>query len=113
MLCHLVNPALPHNVVVEVVGAGEASRLQVAPHLRLAVGRSPVEEQLVLLQANHSTQAHLVAVQRETPVEKIDIWEVCTKKENTCPCCRIKSRQRQLSVLVPSLREEKLSAAPP
>ena len=111
-MCHLVNPALPHNVVVEVVRAGEASCPQVAPHLRLAVGRSPVEEQLVLLQANHSTQAYLVAVQREAPVEKIDFWEVCTKTI-TCPCCRIKSRQRQLSVLVPSLREEELSAAPP
>ena len=110
MLLHLVNLALPYNVVG--VGAGEASRLQVAPHLRLAVGRPPVEEQLVHLQAHHSTQAHLVAVQWEAPVEETDIFEVRTKT-NTCPCCRIKSRQRQLSVLVPSLREEKLSAAPP
>ena len=80
MLLHLVNLALPYNVVG--VGAGEASRLQVAPHLRLAVGRPPVEEQLVLLQAHHSTQAHLVAVQWEAPVEEKDIFEVCTKNEH-------------------------------
>ena len=49
------------------VGAGEASRLQIAPDLRLACRRLPVQEQLVFLEADHSAQTHLVTVQWKSP----------------------------------------------
>ena len=59
-LIYLVDLTLPHNIVG--VGAGEAGRLQTAPHLRLAARRPPVQEQLILLRTHNSSQAYLVAV---------------------------------------------------